>query len=422
MIELIICYQQNQIGTLQYETDTDNFTVSYTDEWNKQGFPLSPIIPLKKISAGNPVKAFIENLLPEGNALTELSQFVGVSKHRPFTLLKTIGKEPTGAFKFVTDDCQTEKTCFIEITPDILQNRIKMRESQSLMIWDGKPRLSIAGVQQKLPIVELNGKFGFGEGNLASTHILKFAKPHSTLILNEYFSMKLAKSCGLNVATVEILDFEGEAVLSVQRFDRRIKDEKVERLHIIDACQALGVLSSHKYEWSLGHGRDVANIRDGVSFKKLFAISEGCKIPFIAKQNIIRWLVFNLIIKNTDAHGKNISFFINQSGMETTPFYDLINIGLYQGEYDQNLAMAIGDSYIYEELNSLDFKDLCSDCDIHPSTIKNIFEQLTKGMAQKLDDIATHINKAFYQNDFIEQYKQSVLENIAFLKERIYSE
>ncbi|ALG68411.1 HipA domain-containing protein [Beggiatoa leptomitoformis] len=417
MIELIICYQQNRIGLLQYEPSTDNFTVRYTDEWNKQGFPLSPTIPLKKTSSGNPVKTFIENLLPEGNARVELSRFSGVSQQSFFTLLKTIGKESTGAFKFVTDDCQTEETRFIEIPPDILQNRIKARESQSLMIWDGKPRLSISGIQQKLPVVKLNDKFGFGEGSLASTHILKFAKPHTNLILNEYISMKLAASCGLKVATVDILDFGGEAVLSVQRFDRVIKDKAVARLHIIDACQALGVFSSHKYEWPLGHERDVADIRDGVSFKKLFAISESCKIPFRAKQHIIQWLIFNLLIKNADAHGKNISFFINQSGIEITPFYDLINIGLHK-EYDQNLAMAIGDTYIHEKLNILDFKDLCDDCDIHLSIMKNILYQLTEGIAQKLDDIAKPINPLFYHKDFIEQYKQSVLENIAFLKAR----
>jgi serine/threonine-protein kinase HipA len=57
------------------------------------------------------------------------------------------------------------------------------------MIWEGKPRLSVAGVQQKLPIARLKDKFGFGEGDIASTHILKFAKPDSTLILNEYLSM-----------------------------------------------------------------------------------------------------------------------------------------------------------------------------------------------------------------------------------------
>lgn len=420
MIELIICYQRNQIGTLQYEPSTDNFTVSYTVDWNQQGFPLSPLIPLGKITSGAYVKAFIENLLPEGSALEELSRFSGVSKHSLFTLLNAIGKEPTGAFKFVADACPFEENSFTEISFDTLKNRIKARDSQSLMIWEGKPRLSVAGVQQKLPIARLKDKFGFGEGDIASTHILKFAKPDSTLILNEYLSMKLAESCGLKVAPVEILNFDGEAVLSVQRFDRVIQhnDIKVERLHIIDACQALGVPSSRKYEWYLGHGRDVVHVREGVSFKKLFAISEKCKIPFLAKQTIIQWLIFNLIIKNADAHGKNISFFINQSGIEITPFYDLINIGLYK-EYAQDLAMAIGDTYIYEELNSLDFEELCKDCDIKPSVVKNVFQQLTKGIEQKLDKVAKSIQQTFYYNDFTEQYKHSVLENIAFLKERI---
>lgn len=419
MIELIICYQQHQIGTLQYEPSTDNFTVRYTADWNQQGFPLSPLIPLENTTSGIYVKTFIENLLPEGRALDELCQFSGVSKYSLFALLHAIGKEPTGAFKFVSSACPAEENRFIEIPLNTLKQRIKARDSQGLMVWDAKPRLSVAGVQQKLPIVKWKNKFGFGEGEIASTHLLKFAKPDSTLILNEYLSMKLAQSCGLKVAPVELLDFDGEAVLAVQRFDRVIQDARVERLHIIDACQALGVFSSRKYEWHLGHGRDVAAIREGVSFKKLFLIAENCKIPFLAKQTLIQWLIFNLIIKNFDAHGKNISFFINHSGIEITPFYDLINIGLYPDEYEQSLAMAIGDTYLYAELNSLDFEELCNDCDIKSSVVKNIFKQLIKGIDKKLDNTLQSVQQNFYRDDFLEQYKNAILENIAFLEARI---
>ncbi len=73
-------------------------------------------------------------------------------------------------------------------------------------MWDGKIRLSLSGVQDKLPLVVLNdNKYGIGEGKIASTHILKFEKKDDIhLVLNEYFCMKLAKLCGLNVAEVEI--------------------------------------------------------------------------------------------------------------------------------------------------------------------------------------------------------------------------
>lgn len=60
-----------------------------------------------------------------------------------------------------------------------------------------KPRLSVAAVQDKINVV-LNeeSRLGFGEGNLCSTHIIKFEKKKlAHLVLNEYITMPLAHQC-----------------------------------------------------------------------------------------------------------------------------------------------------------------------------------------------------------------------------------
>ena len=58
--------------------------------------------------------------------------------------------------------------------------------------------------------------------------------------------------------------------------------------------------------------RDVAHIREGPSFKKLFRSAKLCSIPAIAQLELLNWSMFNLIIGNSDAHGKNFSSFIAQ--------------------------------------------------------------------------------------------------------------
>lgn len=55
-------------------------------------------------------------------------------------------------------------------------------------------------------------------------------------------------------------------------------------------------------------------------------------------------MLFNLIISNSDAHGKNISFFIGKSGLIITPCYDLVSVvfeATQQHKLDTQLAMAI---------------------------------------------------------------------------------
>lgn len=75
---------------------------------------------------------------------------------------------------------------------------------------------------------------GFGEGELASTHILKFGmRPEMHLVVNEYLCMELARRVKLPVARTALHRID-EPVLIVERFDRRRDGGRVERLHLID--------------------------------------------------------------------------------------------------------------------------------------------------------------------------------------------
>ena len=67
-------------------------------------------------------------------------------------------------------------------------------------------RLSLAGAQDKLPVVFDGGRVGLPRGGAASTHILKPAiAAVEGSVINEAFCMALGQAMGLQVAAVEIL-------------------------------------------------------------------------------------------------------------------------------------------------------------------------------------------------------------------------
>ena len=175
-------------------SDSDDLELHYTREWKENGFPLSPCLPLQGVLDKKDVKNFVLNLLPEGNGLEELSKLFHISKANAFALLNAIGKETSGALSFGMSE--SIETSFREISKEELQERIKERKKTPITIWDGKVRLSLAGVQEKLPIAIIDGKFGFGEGELASTHILKFDTRDTHVVLNECISLHLAQKAG----------------------------------------------------------------------------------------------------------------------------------------------------------------------------------------------------------------------------------
>ncbi|WP_413472507.1 HipA domain-containing protein [Shewanella baltica] len=333
------------IGELSFDATTDTFAVHYTEKWQQSGFPLSPTIPLDGTGSTSQISMFLVNLLPENKGLDYLIESLGVSKGNTFALIRAIGLDTAGAVAFVPKGTVLPETQLRPIKAEEVIQRIEDPTMWPMEIWDGKPRLSVAGVQPKLNLFYNGEEFAFAEGALSSTHIVKFEK-YRHLVLNEFMTMRLAKAIGMNVANVDIVHFGHYKVLCVERFDRRYMPnaQRVLRRHIVDSCQALGFSVSKKYERNFGSGRDVKDIREGVSFNRLFSLAVKCRNPVAAKQDMLQWVLFNLLTGNADAHGKNYSFFMTASGMEPTPWYDLVSVAMYE-DFEQQLAMAIDDEF-----------------------------------------------------------------------------
>jgi len=382
-------------------SDGDDLELIYTDDWKQEGFPLSPYLPLQGVIDKKDVKNFVLNLLPEGNGLEELSKLFHISKANAFALLNAIGKETSGALSFGM--VESIETSFREISKEELQERIRERKKIPITIWDGKVRLSLAGVQEKLPIAIIDGKFGFGEGKLASTHILKFDTSDTHLVLNEAISLHLAHKAGLAVNKAKIELFDHEPVLVVERFDRKIlpTHQEVKKLHVIDGCQLLSLSPSYKYERNFGSARDVQHIRQGASFHQLIQHESKLDIPLLYKKALLDWSLVNLCLGNSDAHGKNISFFVNKSTLTLAPFYDIVNVKLYT-TYDQDLAMAIGDEFDIETLKPYDLAMHCNTLNIKQQQLALSFKTISTRIRKEFEnkDALTNvkeINTAFYE-------------------------
>lgn len=385
-----------QVATLGYEPLNDRWSLDYDDDWvaTPEAFPLSPALPLVPPLAGyatGAVKRFVENLLPEGRALDITATTFHVSKSNIFALINALGTETTGAFRFWRAGEEPPSIAASpprEVTSDELNQRLGERDAIPLAVWDGKVRMSIAGVQDKLMVyldrpLDEGGHMFLVEPPLASTHILKpepgrAVTPH--LVVNEHFCMSLAKRMGLPVAEVSIYRTP-RPVLVVSRFDRLVMNEGtgpvVQRLHVIDTCQASDLPVTYKYERNFGSGEHVRNIREGVSFEVLFERVEQTVNKAAARLTMLRWALFQFLIGNSDAHGKNFSFFVRRQGLEPAPWYDLVSVVQYSG-IDHELAMAYGDAFSLEEVGAFQLSDFAKRCKVDKRLLKREATRLAK--------------------------------------------
>lgn len=405
----IFCNNE-RVGIIEIDLNSNNVELIYDENWKNIGFELSPHLKFDKSIDSNSIKKFVNNLLPEGNGLDAISIILQISKANKFGLLEAIGNETAGALTFSPDNIVV--TNFREISNEELTERIINKENINITLWDGKIRLSLSGVQDKLPLVVLkDNKYGIGEGKIASTHILKFEKKDDIhLVLNEYFCMKLAKLCGLNVAEVEIRKFGTQNVLFVKRFDReffKIDDTSFEifKKHIIDGCQLLDLDVNMKYE------KVYTDYRGNANFKNLFESSKLTTNKILTKLNLLKWTLFNLCINNFDAHAKNISFFVNKNGLELTPLYDLINIDMYP-QFHNNFAMAFGDEFDSKKIGIYDIVGFCVHIDIQPRLIKNEFKLIVNNIRKNIGIIKNDMLGLYSDNEikFLEKLESNILD------------
>ena len=324
--------ERNSQGRLSF-----TYLDSIFDRFNPGAPVVSLSLPLVRKSYPNALtKYFLDNLLPEEPARSTLAARFRLDPSDTFGLLSELGKECAGALVIQHLDDQSplvgaDPSLATPVDDRTVATHLQALPQSPLGVGNGV-RISLAGAQNKLLLTRLeDGRWALPTGGVPSTHILKPPITDQRFpfsVDNEYFCMRLASNTGLAVAEVERLEFDDIPVLAIKRFDRRGEDGRLIRIHQEDACQAIGIPVTHKYE---------AN--GGPSLKQIARIlSEyGTHDDLIS---LLELVTFNVAIGNCDAHGKNFTLVHLPEGIRLAPGYDLMSTLCY-AQHDKQMGMFI---------------------------------------------------------------------------------
>jgi len=313
---------QTRIGSLQESQGLWRF--EYAADWlnHPQRFALSPYLPLMAQplldgASQRPVQWYFDNLLPEEGQRVLLADDAELNAADAFGLLAWYGAESAGSLTLFLEDTAPPPTETLRpLTDETLMARIRQLPRAPLT-HDASKHMSLAGAQHKLAVVLTDNTLSEPVEATPSTHILKpnhpdADYPHS--VINEWFVMRLARRLGLDVPDVHRRYVPAPAYI-IDRFDRYRSAQGWQRRHVIDACQLLGLDRSFKYAQG--------------SMATLAALANGCRSPAIARPRLFTWLLFNVLVGNSDAHLKNLSFTVSHQGIQLAPFYDLLSVAAY---------------------------------------------------------------------------------------------
>jgi serine/threonine-protein kinase HipA len=185
--------------------------------------------------------------------------------------------------------------------------------------------------------------------------------------VNEYLCMRLAAAMRLPVPPVHLIQVP-ETVYIVQRYDRIVIDGNVSCLHQVDGCQLLGLGQDWKYQ------------RQGlVSHQRLVHALRGLDLAARDLLAYQRWVMFNCLIGNSDAHAKNVSVLIHANGYALAPFYDLLCVQVYG---DDRLALFVGDEDRYASIGAHSWEAFCEDCGFGAKSSLALFRKMAQDMTR----------------------------------------
>jgi len=411
------------VGRLAQDDDGD-MSFQYAERWLQTAgaVPLSHSLPLRaKRFRRKECRGFFGGILPEEAKREMIARNLGISARNDYAMLERIGGECAGAVTFRPhgEPMPDRRYGYRDLSDEELAAIMKELPRRPLLAGEEGIRLSLAGAQDKLA-VRLEGQtISLPLGGAPSTHILKpNVERFEGVVFNEAFCMRLAATAGLPAAAVETREVGGISFLLVERYDRHHRPvpdgaPAVERLHQEDFCQALGIVPEQKYQKE-----------GGPSLKQCFALlRDVSSVPAIDVARLLDDVVFNWVVGNNDAHGKNFSLVYRTGGgggggggrggggeleIRLAPLYDLVST-IYYPELSRDMAMRIGEQYSSERVTLRDFEKLAEEVKLGRPLVRQRLIEVTERLRAALPNVPATSPVAEQVRDLIRTRSEEAL-------------
>jgi len=417
--ELEVWLFTERVGTLALVDGRLSFC--YASGWLAQqdAVALSASLPLQAESFDDrKTRPFFAGLLPEGQMRRLIAQQFQVSGQNDFALLGHIGGECAGAVTFLepgqvlpapthNDDVQWLSDDEVVAILDELPRRPMLAGKDGL-------RLSLAGAQDKLPVVFDGTRIGLPLNGTPSSHILKPAiHAVEDSVINEGFCMALAEAMQLKPAKSNIHLVLDRSFLLVERYDRLINAQgHRRRLHQEDFCQALGVVPEMKYQNE--GGPDLAQCFD------LVRRATRPSAPQVLR--LLDCVIFNALIGNHDAHAKNFSLlYLHKETGKTpvlAPFYDTLSTAVYP-TLTPKMAMKIGSKYKFSEVQARHWEQFAEGVGLTKAQAKRRILELARSLPATARRLQSAPEPGFARNAVVERINSLIEQRCALTIRRL---
>lgn len=414
-----VWFEDRRVGELRAD-ERGRLWFRYVVEWLDGGFPISLRLPLSHGTRELDAHWFFEGLLPEGGARRRLSRQYRLGEDDDAGLLFAMGEDCAGALSVLADD-RSPETAGGDAVSLSLEDvaRIVHSQGQSLPTPHARRRFSLAGAQDKVPVIVRGSTTCLPDRTHPSTHIIKLETIRKVCFAEQAGS-DLARRMGLHVVNTRYHELGGDEstpYLLVERYDRRRDSEgRVRRLHQEDVAQALGYTSDAKYQEDGGPtlGQVATLLRSHTAD------------PISSIRRLGDWQIFNYLAGNSDGHAKNLSL-LYESGTPVptlAPFYDLVCIEMLNrigaGAYDRRMAFFIGDQAEPERVTRDDWSALARSMGVPARPLLERLKQAAERMPDEARATRESFAETFGDNQVYDRFEEAVRDRCSWTLHSVF--
>ena len=300
-----------------------------------------------------------------------------------FDLLAIVGRSQVGRIRYTGQKENLEEDVPFQSVDEILERR-RGGDLFRYLIERFASFSGISGVQPKV-LVRDEQAFAadhkdarLSQSYRGATHIVKFWEPNEypQLAANEYFCLKAAKKCGLDVPPFQLSADAG--VLVIDRFDLRL-DGTYRGFE--DFCVLNARRTDQKYSGSYE-----------TSILKRFQQFANSPHVYADLEKLFTLIALNCALRNGDAHLKNFGIVYEDVLGEArlAPVYDLVTTAVYLPR--DSMALTLNGSTRWPNAKELQRLGETRSGGT-PSQIRDILERIAEAIGSTSDEVRAYMKE-----------------------------
>ena len=417
MRELGVYIELNGIQTLvgkisgeQYNDARFRYVREYIEA--REAAPISVSLPFQDdYFSTEQTRNFFESLLPECFSRKAVADWMKADENDYIAILAQLGRECLGAIKIVegNDDRESGYELLSAERVKALAAEGATKSTEILL----ETHLSLTGASGKVGLYynSDNNTWYLPKGDAPSTHIVKQSHVrHKQIVLNEQLCIQTAKRIGIAVPESFIVSngsqSDQDVLYATPRYDRPLSENKIidglkcpYRLHQEDFAQALGIFASDKYE----------KVPSGYMSRMFDLLRHNSVNPIEDQIALLRIIIFNYLIGNTDCHVKNFSLLYSEDlkSKRLAPAYDLVATRVYRTT--SNMSFYIGGELDISKINRNNFAISAFEIGLSQKMVLDNFDYVANKLEGAMTEAAEELANKGFDNSI--SLKNEILKN-----------